>query len=75
MRSKEAYAKELERLAVPTWVSDFMQKHLSSDMQDEVLTSSWSEKLEMLVDDAEVPCATRMPRVEKWGRATAWKNR
>ena len=40
MRSKEAYAEELERLTVRTCVLDFMQEQLSSDMQDEVFTSS-----------------------------------
>ena len=65
MRSKQACAQELERLAVPTWVLDFMQEQLSSDMQDEVLTSTWSKKLEMLVDDTETSRATHMLCVEE----------
>ena len=40
MRSEEAYAEELDRITVRTWVLDFMQEQLSSDMQDEVFTSS-----------------------------------
>ena len=64
MRSEEACAQELERLAVPTRVLDFMQEQLSSDMQDEVLTSTWSKKLKMLVDDTGTR-ATHMLCVEE----------
>ena len=65
MRSEESCAQELERLVVPTWVLDFMQEQLSSDMHDEVLTSTWSKKLEVLVDDTETSRATQMLCVEE----------
>ena len=53
------------RLTVRTRVLDFMQERLSSDTQDEVFTSSWIKKLEVLVGDAEMSRATQMSRVEK----------
>ena len=65
MRSEEAYPEELVRLTVRTRVLDFMQKQPSSDTQDEVFTSSWIKKLEVLVGDAEISRATQMSRVEK----------
>ena len=65
MRSEEAYAEELVRLTVRTRVLDFMQEQLSSHTQDEVFTSSWIKKLEVLVGDAEISRATQMSRVEK----------
>ena len=42
-----------------------MQVQFSSDTQDEVFTSSWVKKLEVLVRDAKISCATQMSRVEK----------
>ena len=65
MRSEEAYAEELVRLTVRTRVLDFMQELLSSDTQNEVFTSSWIKKLEVLVGHAEISRATQMSRVEK----------
>ena len=62
-RLEEAYAEELVRLTVR--MLDFMQVQFSSDTQDEVITSSWIKKLEVLVGDAEIPRATQMSRVEK----------
>ena len=53
------------RLTVRTRVLNFMQERLSSDTQDEVFASSWTKKLEVLVGDAEISCATQMSRVEK----------
>ena len=53
------------KLTVRTRVLDFMQVQLSSDTQDEVFTSSWIKKLEVLVGDAEISRATQMSRVEK----------
>ena len=64
-RSEEAYAEELVRLTVRTRVLDFMQEQLSSDTQDELFTSSWIKKLEVLVGDAEISRATQMSRVGK----------
>ena len=64
-RPEEAYAEELVRLTVRTRVLDFMQVQFSSDTQDEVFTSSWIKKLEVLVGDAKISCATQMSRVEK----------
>ena len=65
MRSEEACAEELVRLRVRTRVLDFMQEELSSDTQDEVFTSSWIKKLEVLVGDAETSRATQRSRVER----------
>ena len=42
-----------------------MQVQFSSDTQDEVFTSLWIKKLEVLVGDAEISCGTQMSRVEK----------
>ena len=64
-RPEEAYAEELVRLTVRTRMLDFMQVQFSSDTQDEVFTSSWIKKLEVLVGDAKISCATQMSRVEK----------
>ena len=64
-RPEEAYAEELVRLTVRTRKLDFMQVQFSSDTQDEVFTSSWIKKLEVLVGDAKTSCATQMSRVEK----------
>ena len=57
MRPEEAHAEELVRLTLRTRVLDFMQVQFSSDTQDEVFTSSWIKKLEVLVGDAEISCA------------------
>ena len=51
------------RLTVRTRVLNFMQEQLLSDTQDEVFTSSWIKKLEVLVGDAEISRATQMSRV------------
>ena len=64
-RPEEAYAEELVRLMVRTRVLDFMQVQFSSNTQDEVFTSPWIKKLEMLVGDAKISCATQMSRVQK----------
>ena len=64
-RPEEAYAEELVMLTVRTRMLDFMQEQFSSDTQDEVFTSSWIKKLEVLVGDAEMLRATQMSRVEK----------
>ena len=64
-RPEEAYAEELVRLTVRTRVLDFMQVQFSSYTQDEVFTSSRIKKLEVLVGDAEISCATQMSRAEK----------
>ena len=53
------------RLTVRTRVLDFMQVQFSSHTQDEVFTSSWIKKLEVLVGDADTSRATQMSRVEK----------
>ena len=53
------------RLTVRTRVLDFMYQQFSSDTQDEVFTSSWIKKLEVLVGDAEISSATQKSRVEK----------
>ena len=66
MRSEEAYAEELVKLTVRTWVLDFMQVQFSSDTQDEVFTSSWIKKLEVLVGNAKISRATQMSCVEKF---------
>ena len=65
MRSEEAYAEELVKLTVRTRMLDFMQVQFSSDTQDEVFTSSWIKKLEVLIGDAEISRAIQMSRVEK----------
>ena len=49
-----------------------MQEQLSSDTQDEVFTSSWIKKLEVLVGDAEISRATQMSRVEKLEAQHCW---
>ena len=59
-RPEEAYAEELVKLTVRTRELDFMQVQFSSDTQDEVFTSLWIKKLEVLVGDAEISCATQM---------------
>ena len=51
---EEAYAEELVRLMVRTRMLDFMQVQFSSDTQDEVFTSLWIKKFEVLVGDAEI---------------------
>ena len=61
-RPEEAYAEELVKLTVRTRVLDFMQAQFS---QDDVFTSSWVQKLDVLVGDAKISCATQMSRVEK----------
>ena len=61
-RPEEAYAEELVKLTVRTRVLDFMQVQSSSDTHDEVFTSSWIKKLEVLVGDAEISSATQMSR-------------
>ena len=72
MRPEEAYAEELVSLTVRTRVLDFMQVQFSSDTQDEVFTSSWIKKLEVLVVDAEISRATQMSRVEKFEAQHCW---
>ena len=52
------------RLTVRTRVLDFMQVQFSSNTQDEVFTSSWIKKLEVLVGDAEISCETQKSCVE-----------
>ena len=42
------------RLTVRTRMLDFMQVQFSSDTQDELFTSSWIKKLEVLVGDAKI---------------------
>ena len=64
-RLEEAYAEQLAKLTVSTRVLDFMQVQFSSDTQDEVFTSSWIKKLEVLVGDADISRATQMSRVGK----------
>ena len=59
-RPEKAYAEELVRLTVRTRMLDFMQVQFSSDTQDEVFTSSWIKKLEVLVGDAKISRATQM---------------
>ena len=63
---EEAYAKELVKLTVRTRVLDFLQVQFSSDTQDEVFTSSWIKKIEVLVGDSKISRATQMSRVEKF---------
>ena len=53
------------RLTVLTRMLDFMPVQFSSDTQDEAFTSSWIKKLEVLVGDAEMSCATQMSCVGK----------
>ena len=42
-----------------------MQEQPSSDKQDEVFSSSWIKKLDVLVGDAVISRATQMSRAEK----------
>ena len=65
MRPEQANAEKLVRLMVRTRMLDFMQVQFSSDTQDEVFTSLWIKKLEVLVGDAKISCATQMSCVEK----------
>ena len=64
-RPEEAHAEELVKLTVRKRVLDIIQVQFSSDTQDEVFTSSWIKKLEVLVGDAEISRATQMSRVGK----------
>ena len=54
MRPEEAYAEELVKLTVRTPMLNCMQVQFSSNTQDEVFTSLWIKKLEVLVGDAEI---------------------
>ena len=64
-RPEEAYAEELVKLTVRTRVLDFVQVQFSSYTQDELFTSLLINKLEVLVGDVEISCATQMSCVEK----------
>ena len=62
---KRRTRRSSRRLTVRTRVLNFMQEQLLSDTQDDMFTSSWIKKLEVLVGDAEISRATQMSRVEK----------
>ena len=59
------HARQEQQVPMCLYLWRLLRNRISSDTQDEVFTSSWIKKLEVLVGDAKISRATQMSRVGK----------